>query len=73
MSIVSSNTISSTYNKTSEAVFEEFTFDVTKIVNSKLINNENSITFVIQLENDKVRDKAYVSFADNYRPELIIE
>lgn len=71
--IFSLNEIKGLAVKLTDNIFEEFTFDVTKIVKAKLENNESSITFVIQLNNDKVRDSAYVGFVDNYKPKLTIE
>ena len=70
---VSNNTLTKTAIGSSENTFNEFEVDVTKIVNDKIANEKSSITFVIQLNNDIVRDKAYVSLQEEYGPQLTSE
>ena len=70
--VFSKNTLTGTADKASDSLFDVFTFDVTKIIIDKIEKGENSLTFVIQLDNDIVRDKAYVSLQEGYRPQLTI-
>ena len=71
--ILSANTLTGTADRTGVNLFDTFTFDVTKIINDKIRNNESTVTFVIQLNNDKERSGAYVSLQKDYGPKLTIE
>ena len=71
--MISKTTLTGTADKAGDSLFDVFTFDVTKIIIDKIAEKKNSVTFVIQLNNDIVREDAYVSLQEGYRPQLTIE
>lgn len=71
--VSSEDTITGTCDNQTENKFAVFDFNVTEIIIEKIKNKENSVTFVIQLNNDEERDQAYVSLQEEYGPQLTVK